>query len=60
MKKKKKKKKVLKIKPWWTTASPAEMRIKFGQHGNENSSKGRSFLFLSPHLSLSSFCQEHQ
>lgn len=52
--------KVSKVKPLSTTASPAEMRIKDSQHGTEHNSKGRSFLFLSPHLSLSSFCQEHQ
>lgn len=54
------KKKVSKIKPLSTTASSAGMRIKDGEHGTEHNSKGRSFLFLSPHLSLSSFCQEHQ
>lgn len=52
--------KVSKVKSLSTTASPAEMRIKDSQHGTEHNSKGRSFLFLSPHLSLSSFCQEHQ
>lgn len=49
------KKKVSKIKPLSTTASPAGMRIKDGKHDTEHNSKGRSFLFLSPHLSLSTF-----